>query len=186
MKAVVIGASTGGPKMLNHLLTQLPAKLPAVVIVVQHIPKRFSLAIAKRLEQKTSMTFTQMTQGDRLLPGHIYIVPGDSHFFLSQPWLEVYLLPAQLTSNHPSIDMAFTSVAEAFGPNTIGVVLSGMGKDGVLGSKAIKQLGGHVIVQDEESSVVFGMPKAVNEAGYADEVLPVEKISSRIVELVQS
>jgi len=190
MKAIVIGASTGGPKALETLLTSLPVNLSAVIIVLQHLPFQFTTQMAIRMSNKAGLLISQMGEGDVLLPGHIYIAPGEEHFFLTYnnppgerlTELRAHLLPApELT--RPSIDMGFTSVAEHFGPETIGVVLTGMGEDGMIGSKAIKQVGGHVIIQDEESSAVYGMPRAVQIAGYADEVLPLEQIAGRLVEL---
>jgi len=181
-QAIVIGASTGGPKALEILLTQLPQTLEAIIIVIQHLSFQFTTSMAVRLSNKTPILMSQMGEGDLLLSNHIYLVPGNTHFLITSSGPRVRLLPAYELV-HPCIDTGFTSVAEHFGPHTIGVILTGMGTDGVMGAKAIKQLGGIVIVQDEETSAVFGMPKAVQIAGFADAVLPLEKIAKKLIQL---
>ncbi|MBN1162444.1 chemotaxis protein CheB [Patescibacteria group bacterium] len=183
MKAVVIGASTGGPKALETLLSKLPGDFDGVVVVMQHLPLNFTVSMVERFESIVNMPIHHIQMGDVLKPRNIYVVPGNKHFFIVTPGLRVFLLDAAEIIQ-PSVDMGFTSVAEHYGPDTIGVVLTGMGNDGVLGSKAIKQVGGTVIVQDEDTSIIYGMPFAVKLAGFADEVLPLDKIPERLVELV--
>lgn len=184
MKAVVIGASTGGPPALEELLKNLPKDILATIIVVQHLPLQFTLSMSRRLAAKIELPVNQMAEsGDFLKPGHVYVAPGQRHFLITSPGYKIQTIPSYEKTN-PSIDIGFTSVAEHFGPETIGVVLTGMGNDGVIGCKAIKQVGGHVIAQDEDTSAVYGMPKAVAIAGFADEVLPLNKIAARLVELV--
>ncbi|PIP27407.1 MAG: hypothetical protein COX30_01985 [Candidatus Moranbacteria bacterium CG23_combo_of_CG06-09_8_20_14_all_39_10] len=184
MKAIVIGASSGGPKTLEEVLINLKPDLNAIVIVIQHLPLTFTITLSERLKKLTKLPLSLLKHEERMEKNHIYIVPGDKHFFIVSPDYESRLVEAyELT--RPSIDMGFTSIAECFGPETIGVVLTGMGHDGTLGSKAIKQVGGKVIVQDEASSVVFGMPKAVQLAGFADEVLPLDKIAQRLGQLTK-
>lgn len=185
MKAIVIGASTGGPSALEELLKSLPGNLEAAVVVVQHLPLLFTTSMAERFRANMVLPVKQMEPGEELKPAHIYIAPGEHHFLITSPRNQIYIIPSHEKTN-PSIDIGFTSVAEHFGPETIGVVLTGMGEDGVMGCKAIKQVGGHVIVQDEESSTVFGMPKAVAIAGFADEVLPLNKIATKLIELINN
>lgn len=180
---IVIGSSTGGPSALEDLFKQLPADLPAPVLIAQHLPFFFTQTLVKQLSCLNCLNITTVKNNEIIKPAHAYIIPGNSHFFLSDPGPYITLLPTE-DLQKPSVDMGFTSVAEHFGPGTIGVVLTGMGKDGVIGAKAIKQLGGKVLVQDESTSVIFGMPKKVIEAGFADEVLPLDKIARRLVELV--
>lgn len=184
MHAIVIGASSGGPKALEEILIRLPKAFDAYVIVIQHLPILFTQTMAQRLNAKTAIPTSQMNNGELLTSRHIYIVPGDFHFFLTAPSLQVSLLRATGLT-HPSINMGFTSVAEHFGPKTIGVVLTGMGDDGVIGARAIRQVQGHTLVQDEQTSAIYGMPKAVQEAGLADEILPLERIADRLISLVQ-
>ncbi len=180
--AIVIGASSGGPIVLDQLLSLLPTNINALVVVIQHLPIEFTARMAERIDKKVEISVSQMEEGQVLQNSHAYIVPGDRHFFLLSN-LTVRLITSH-SLNSPSIDMGFTSVAEQFGDKTIGVVLTGMGEDGSLGCKAIKQLGGKVIVQDEESSAVFGMPKSVQISGFADEVLDPPSIGKRLIELV--
>jgi two-component system, chemotaxis family, protein-glutamate methylesterase/glutaminase len=182
MKAIVIGASTGGPQAVEAILSGFTPDLDAVVIVLQHLPLKFTKSMVSRLASIIRIPIFHAEIGATLLPGNAYVVPGNTHFFLVSPGYRVFLLESHEIVQ-PSIDMGFTSVAEHFGPSTIGVVLTGMGDDGVLGSKAIKQVGGSVLVQDEATSAVYGMPFAVKLAGYADEVLPLDKISGRLMEL---
>lgn len=184
MHAIVIGASSGGPKALEEILITLPENFDAYVFVIQHLPILFTGTMAQRLNTRTAIPTSQMINGELLTPRHIYIVPGDFHFFLTAPSFQVSLLRATGLT-HPSINMGFTSVAEHFGPKTIGVVLTGMGDDGVIGAQAIRQVHGRVLVQDEETSAIYGMPKAVRDAGFADEVLPLEGIAARLVTLVR-
>ena len=183
MKAVVIGASTGGPRALEAILTALPEDFGGVVIVLQHLPLKFTTSLVDRLSSVVPFPINHVETGTILKENNTYVVPGDSHFFIINPGFRVFLLSSHEIVR-PSINMGFTSVAEHFGPATTGVVLTGMGEDGVLGSKAIKQVGGTVLVQDEATSAVYGMPFAVKLAGYADEVLPLKQIPNRLMEIV--
>ncbi len=184
MKVIVVGSSSGGPRALEDLLSGLPADLQAAVIVIQHLPLTFTISLAERLSKLTKLPLTHMIDGEIIETNHIYIVPGDKHFFITSPDNESRLIDAHGLT-HPSINMGFTSVAECFGPETIGVILTGMGDDGTVGAKAIKQVGGKVLAQDEASSVVFGMPRAVQIAGFTDEVLPLDQIAHRLGQLTR-
>lgn len=182
-KAVVIGSSTGGPKALETILEALPEDFNAVVIIIQHLPIEFTESMSKRLDEKYPIHISQIKNGEYVKPNHVYVVPGDFHFFLTSPDYQSYLLRAN-GNVHPSINMGFVSVAEHFGKQTIGVALTGMGDDGLYGAKAIKQLGGYILAQDKSTSAVYGIPKEIIEHGYADEVLPLDNIATRIVELI--
>lgn len=191
-KIVVIGSSTGGPSALHVVFSMLPQNFPVPILVAQHLTASFSLSLSRRLNRISNMQVSIITNKQKIESGHAYVIPGDQHFFLTHstssgqlpPEYRIHLIPA-LELPKPSIDMGFTSVAEHFGPGTIGVILSGMGNDGVIGSRAVKQLGGKVIIQDEETSVIFGMAARVQEAGLADEVLPLQKVAGRLTKLVQ-
>lgn len=184
-KVIVIGSSTGGPGALEDLFKQLPVNLPVPILVAQHLPRSFTKTLAERLDRISPLTTTEAKNKEMIEPAHAYVIPGNGHFFLYAPGPRIALLPSD-DLQKPSVDMGFTSVAEQFGPGTIAVILSGMGEDGVIGSKAVKQLGGKILVQDEATSVIFGMPKRVIESGYFDEVLPLDRIAKRLVELVTS
>ncbi|MBI4811964.1 chemotaxis protein CheB [Candidatus Falkowbacteria bacterium] len=181
-KVIVIGSSTGGPSALEDLFKQLPSDLPVPVLIAQHLTGCFSKSLAERLDCLNCLRVTVAKNNELIEPAYAYIIPGDSHFFLYAPGPRIALLPAE-DLLRPSVDMGFTSVAEHFGPGTIGVILSGMGEDGVIGAKAVKQLGGEILVQDEATSVVFGMPKRVIESGFFDEIVPLPKIAARLVAL---
>jgi len=181
-KVIVIGASTGGPNALEDLFKQLSAGLPVPILIAQHLASPFTKTLAEHLNCLNTIMVTEAKNNEVIEPAHAYIIPGDSHFFLYDPGPRIALLPAEDLPK-PSVDMGFTSVAEHFGPGTIGVVLSGMGDDGVIGAKAVKQLGGKILVQDEATSVVFGMPKKVIESGFFDEIVPLPKIAARLVAL---
>lgn len=182
MKAIAIGASSGGPSTLEYILKKLPADLNAVVIVIQHLPYDFTKSMAARLALETKIKVKLMDHAEVLKNNTVYIVPGGHHFFLTYPEYRSFLIESSEKLS-PSVDMGFTSVAEHFGDQTTGIILTGMGSDGVIGAKAIKQLGGKVIVQDEASSLVYGMPFAVKLAGFSDEVLPLNQIPNRIIEI---
>jgi len=184
MKCIVIGSSTGGPSALEEVITNLPSDLRAIVIIAQHIGASSARSMAERLNEMGGMPVSILEEGDDLKESHVYVVPGKTHFFVIGPDLVARLLPSDKRPS-PSIDMAFTSVAEHFGPDTIGVVLTGMGEDGTIGAKAIQQLGGTVIAQDEDSSVIYGMPKSVAEAGLIDDTLPLERIAAKLVYLTK-
>ena len=183
-KVIVIGSSTGGPSALEDLFKQLPADLPIPVLIAQHLTSYFAKSLAEQLDCLNCLKVTVAINNEMIKPAHAYIIPGNSHFFLSDPGPRITLLATD-DLQKPSVDMGFTSVAEHFGPGTIGVVLSGMGEDGVIGAKAVKQLGGRILVQDEATSVVFGMPKKVIESGFFDEIVPLPKIAARLVALAR-
>jgi len=183
MKAVVIGASTGGPRALEELLTNIPRDLPAILLIVQHMPGFFTSSMTKRWVQSLGREVLEVQTGDELQPGVIYVVPGDSHLFITSPNYATTLLPAK-QKPHPSIDMVFTSVAEHFGPDTVGVILTGMGSDGTKGAQAIAQVGGTVLVQEPEEATIASMPQSVIDADLADKVLPLSKLARHITRAV--
>lgn len=182
-KIVVIGSSTGGPKALEVLFSKLPAGFPTPILVAQHLTAQFTASLAARLDRASPVSVTEAKNNQLIESGHAYVIPGDSHFFLTSPGPRIFLLPARELPK-PSIDMGLVSATEQFGKGTIGVILSGMGDDGVRGARVVKQFGGKILAQDEPSSIIFGMAARVQEAGLVDEVLPLEKIAGRLVELI--
>jgi len=161
---VVIGASTGGPHALFEILPHLPRNLPACIIVVQHMPAYFTRSLAERLQWNTGLDVKEADEGDILQPGHIYVAPGDFHLKVKKRG-DTFLLTLnqeeKVNSVRPSVDVVAKSVASVIGKRVIGVLLTGMGKDGAEGMRAIKEAGGHVIVEDESTALVNGMPKAL-------------------------
>ena len=183
-KMVAIGASTGGTRALTEILPRLPAALPAPVVVVQHMPAGFTTSLAERLNGSSRLRIDEAAQGDFLRPGEVKIAPGDRHLVVT-PERRVRLTqdPPQW-GVRPSVDRMMTSAAEVYGAGAVGILLTGMGHDGALGMKAIKERGGTTIVQNRETCTVFGMPQAAIKAQCVDAVLPLYEIPGAIVSLL--
>ncbi len=181
---LAIGVSTGGPNALAELFPTLPADLPVPVVLVQHMPPFFTKLLAERLSAKSPLDIFEGKAGEKLVPGKAWIAPGDYHMVLEKKADGVYLQTnqdPQENSCRPAVDPLFRSVVEIYGPRTLSVILTGMGQDGLIGCQHVKEAGGQVIVQDEESSVVWGMPGFVARAGLADEILPLNQIGQKII-----
>ena len=182
-RIVAIGASTGGVEALQLVLTQLPATAPAV-LVTQHMPAGFTASFAKRLDAQCAVTVQEATDGRRVLPGHVYIAPGARHLELvrSGAHYECRLHDGPLVSGHrPSVDVLFHSVAAAAGRAAMGVILTGMGRDGAAGLLEMRRTGARTLGQTEASCVVYGMPKAAMQAGAVEAEHPLERIAAEIV-----
>jgi len=181
---LAIGTSTGGPNALAELLPGLPGDLPVPVVIVQHMPPLFTRFLAERLDKQCPLRIKEGAPGELIKPGVAWIAPGDYHMQVAKGDGKDVLLKMNQdppeNSCRPAVDVLFRSVAHAYGPNVLAVVLTGMGSDGVRGSEEIKAMGGTVLVQDEESSVVWGMPGQVAAAGWADGVYPLKEIAGEI------
>jgi len=181
-----IGASTGGPPALQHILTSLPQNFPVPVIIAQHMPKLFTQSFAQRLNSLTQIDVKEAEDNEPLRPGVALIAPGDVHMGLKKNGRDVtvdFTKDARYVYR-PSVDHLMLSTAYVYDSSAIGVILTGMGSDGLVGLKELKRRNGLVIAQDEETCVVFGMPKAVINANIADVVLPIEKISEEIIRVL--
>ena len=186
---VAIGTSTGGPVALKVVLSMLPAELPVGVVVVQHMPPVFTKAFAERLDGCCALAVKEAENGDAILPGRVLIAPGNWHMSVSRFGAEphVTLGQAETVNGHrPSVDVLMRSVALEYGSRALGVIMTGMGRDGADGLRELRKRGGHVIAQDKETSVIYGMNREVVQAGDAHEVVPVEGIATRIVERLRS
>ena len=183
-KLLVIGASTGGTEAIRVVLQDLPADSPAVLIT-QHMPPGFTRSFAARLDTLCRITVTEATDGERVLPGHAYIAPGDRHLRLAKSGAN-YIVAIDdgppVNRHRPSVEVLFKSVAAVAGPNAIGVMLTGMGGDGARAMLEMRHAGSYNIAQDESSCVVFGMPKEAIACGAVEEVLPLAKIAPRVLE----
>jgi len=183
-KLVMIGASTGGTEAIRQVLQPLPPDSPAILIT-QHMPAGFTRSFAQRLDALCSVTVREATHGERVLPGHVYLAPGgEAHMRLGRSGANyvIELDPAPPVNRHrPSVDVLFHSAAVAAGRNAIGVILTGMGKDGAAGLLEMRRAGARTLAQDEASCVVFGMPREAILAGAADEVVPLQTMSERIL-----
>jgi two-component system chemotaxis response regulator CheB len=180
---LAIGSSTGGPNALATVLESLPGNLGVPVVVTQHMPPVFTKFLAQRLDGNCELTVHEGEPGMRVEPNHVYIAPGDFHMTLRRRGLHVQLetnQDDQVNFCRPSVDVMFDAVAGVYGGNVLSVILTGMGADGRDGCKVLRELGSHVIVQDEATSVVWGMPGAVATAGLADEVLGISTIAAAI------
>ena len=183
-RVVAIGLSTGGPNALQHVLSQLPAEFPAAIVVVQHMAEGFLKPFAERLDAESELAVKEAESGDLLLAGRVLICPGNRHMKLCRmPLGNVVVLTSQPPVNgvRPSVDVLFHSVAEEFGAAAVAVLMTGMGGDGAEGLGQVKAHGGLTIAQDEESCVVYGMPRAAIERGYACEVLSLEQIPAALL-----
>jgi two-component system chemotaxis response regulator CheB len=181
---VAVGSSTGGPQALQALCSSLPSDFPCGLLVVQHMPPAFTGPLAQRLNGLSPLTVLEASQGTLVEAGTVLVAPGGSHMLLRRHGLEVRVElseePRDLP-HRPSVDVMFTSAAQVFGGRSLGVILTGMGNDGLQGCRALKAAGGRVLAQDEESSVVYGMPRAVAEADLADQIVPLAVIPETIV-----
>ncbi|UDF30678.1 UNVERIFIED_ORG: chemotaxis response regulator protein-glutamate methylesterase [Roseateles sp. XES5] len=178
-----IGASTGGTEALRVLLEQLPANSPGIVIV-QHMPEKFTAAFAKRLNSLCEVEVKEAVHGDPVLRGHVLIAPGDRHMMLERQGARYHVAVREgpLVSRHrPSVDVLFRSAARAAGANAMGVIMTGMGDDGARGMNEMHQAGAYTVAQDEASSVVFGMPKEAIAHGGVDRILPLDQIAREIL-----
>ncbi len=183
---IAIGASTGGTEAIRVVLQAMPEDCPGIVIA-QHIPPVFSTSFAQRMDGVCAMTVFEAKDGQQILPGHVYIAPGDAHLLLVRDGARYLckLSDAPPVNRHrPAVDVLFRSVAQNAGKNAIGAILTGMGDDGAMGLKEMRDAGAKTLAQDEKSSVVWGMPGEAVKLGAVDAVLPLEQVSSQILELV--
>ena len=184
-RLIAIGASAGGTEALRVVLEGMPADAPAVVIT-QHLPATFSTAFAERLDRHSAMAVREATDGEAVLPGHAYLPPGGKHLRVIRDgarWRCRIDDGPPVNRHKPAVDVLFQSVAQSAGANAIGVILTGMGDDGARGLLQLRQAGAPTLVQDEATSVVWGMPGAAFKLGAAEEQLPLEKIAERLLAL---
>jgi two-component system chemotaxis response regulator CheB len=189
VRVLAIGASTGGPNALAEVFARLPADFPVPVLIVQHMPPMFTRLLADRLSAKSPIRVQEASSGCLLKPGEAWIAPGDHHMIVVRDGLKYRLLvhkdPPE-NSCRPSVDVLLRAVAQAFGPDSLTVILTGMGQDGLRGCEAVRAAGGQVMAQDQATSVVWGMPGYVAQAGLADRVLPLAMIAGEIVKRVRA
>ncbi|HZZ74124.1 MAG TPA: chemotaxis response regulator protein-glutamate methylesterase [Pirellulales bacterium] len=183
IEIVTIGVSTGGPNALSQLLPQLPADFPVPIVIVQHMPPIFTKQLALRLDKISPLQVREAEAGAVLYPGEVWIAPGDFHLVVGRQGGVASLALQQgppENSCRPAADVLFQSVVDTFGARTLGVVMTGMGQDGLRGCERIRDAGGRILVQDEASSVVWGMPGTVARAGLADNIVPLDRLAIEI------
>lgn len=186
-EVLVVGSSTGGPLALQRIVPALPGKFPLPVAVVQHMPPHFTRSLAERLNSLSALQVVEASDGMTFEPGTVVVAAGDHHLTFERRGASVVVRTPTGSDGMPhcpSVDVAFRSACDLFQDEVLAVVMTGMGKDGLQGAEQIKEMGGTVYVQDEASSVVYGMPRVVEEAGVADGVFPLEELSDVISQAV--
>ncbi|MCP3685712.1 MAG: chemotaxis-specific protein-glutamate methyltransferase CheB [bacterium] len=186
---IALGVSTGGPNALQHVIPKISGSLNVAILAVQHMPPVFTASLAERLNRDSDITVVEGKENDPVVAGHMYIAPGGRHMVVKNnasgvPILSIIDTPA-VNSCRPSVDVLFRSIAAVYGGNVLTVILTGMGNDGASGVSTIRRKGGYSLVQDEETSIVWGMPGKVVEANAEDEIVPLDNISSRIMEIAE-
>jgi two-component system chemotaxis response regulator CheB len=184
---VVIAVSTGGPNALEELLPCFPADFPVPILIVQHMPPVFTKLLANRLAAKSRISITEASANSVLKPGHAWLAPGGSHMAVERINGEARIKISQSpphNSCRPSADILFRSAADVFGSHVLAVVMTGMGQDGLRGCERIREVGGQILAQDQASSVVWGMPKFVAQAGLVDQILPLGQLGQEITRRV--
>lgn len=180
---LTIGVSTGGPQALEVVLSRLPADLPVPILIAQHMPPDFTAYLAAQLDRVSPLRVREGFDGAMPQPGDVWIAPGGRHMTISRRTIRLLDTPP-VNACRPSVDVLFESVARCYPGAALAVMLTGMGSDGTDGARAIKHSGGRILVQDEESSVVWGMPRSVYEAGLSDAILPLDEIPGAIHDIL--
>jgi two-component system chemotaxis response regulator CheB len=179
-RLVIIGISTGGPAALSRVIPALPGTTRFATLVVQHMPAQFTAALAERLNSMSAVAVMEARAGEPPLPGVVVIAPGDRHLVFNEKGRVMLTGGAPVNGCRPSVDVTMKSAAQVYGRRTIGVLMTGMGKDGAEGMAAIKRAEGRTLAQDEQSCVIFGMPRAAIEAGVVDYVVALDDIANRL------
>lgn len=182
-KILVFGASTGGTEALKEVLMDMPPDCPGIVIA-QHMPEGFTKSFAARLNSLCKISVKEAEHGDRILPGHAYLAPGHSHLLVGRSGANYVCELSQsepVNRHRPSVDVLYRSAAQHAGPNAVGVILTGMGKDGALGMREMHDAGAYTFAQDEASCIVFGMPKEAIAHGGVDEIVPLNKMAGKVL-----
>lgn len=185
VKAIVIGASTGGPRALMRLIKYIPSSLKIPIVIVQHMPSGFTLSFSKRLNQEANVNVVEARDNMILKGGTVYIAPGDYHLRIKSGRIKLTEDEAKIHGVRPAVDYLFESASVEYGENLAAIILTGMGNDGTIGMKKIKALKGYTIAQDEETSVVFGMPRRAIESGVVDSILSLDEIGDQLNVLIE-
>lgn len=181
---VAIGSSTGGPPALTQVISRLPRNLPAGIVIAQHMPPMFTKSLAERLDSMSQLQVKEAVDGDRVEPGTVLIAPGGLHMTVKKTGAVAHVSistePSE-TLYKPCVDVMMKSVASSYRQAILGVILTGMGSNGVSGLRQVKSVGGVIIAENEETCIVYGMPRAAIEAGICDHIVPIEKVALEIV-----
>jgi len=185
-KVIVIGSSTGGPRALCQLFRLLPSDIPATALVVQHMPPGFTRSLAERLNQVSDWHVKEAEPGDTLQQGHALVAPGGYHMKIRQGNMVELTSEPPVNGLRPAADVTMESAAWLYRASAVGVVLTGIGSDGTLGSAMVRAAGGYVLAEDESTCTVFGMPKAVIESGNANAVVPLPQMADEIARICRA
>ncbi len=188
-KILVIGTSTGGPRALQEVVPKIPADIESGILIVQHMPPKFTKSLAERLDSLSELVVKEAEDGDKVSPGVALVAPGDYHMIIERDGKEFRVRNVKtppIGKLRPAVDVTMLSVAEVWNGFIVGVIMTGMGKDGAKGMLMIKKRGGRTIVEDKSTCVVYGMPRAVVEIGAADIIVPLYEIPKKIVEVIKS
>lgn len=183
-KLVIIGSSTGGPKAVEEVFAHLPPNLPAGIVVVQHMPKDFTRSFAERLDSLFPFPVKEASNGDLVENGKVLIAPGDFHLMINSDRRVVLNQEERVMFLRPAVDVTMEGLPRVYGNKIVGVILTGMGRDGARGMAAIKKAGGITIAQDKNTSTIYSMPRVVAEEGNADYILPLDRIGGAITDIV--
>jgi two-component system chemotaxis response regulator CheB len=182
-RLVVVGVSTGGPTALTRLLPALDAEVGCALVIVQHMPAQFTTTLAERLDGLSSIEVREARDGDKPRRGLALVAPGDRHTEFGEGGVLKLSDGPEVNGCRPSVDVTMRSAAQVFGRRAVGVIMTGMGKDGADGMAAIRAAGGRTMAQDKASCVIFGMPRAAIEAGVVDEVVPLDDLAGKLERL---
>ena len=186
-QVVAIGTSTGGPRALQEIITNLPGNLPCGVVIVQHMPPGFTKSLSERLNSLSSLTVKEAEHNDIIRPGLVFIAPGDYHMTIEREGNKKIIKLNQnppIGGHRPAVDPMMESIARVYGQRAVGVILTGMGHDGAKGIQAIKQKQGYTIAEDQSTAVVFGMSKSAIELGVVDKIAPLSTIAAEIIKAI--
>jgi two-component system, chemotaxis family, protein-glutamate methylesterase/glutaminase len=188
-KIIIIGSSTGGPQSLEQIIPVFPKEIPGPIIVVQHMPQAFTKKLAERFDAISNVKVKEAEDGEELVNGVCYIAKGDYHLILKKNNDKKVIIALnqkeRILGVRPCINVTMESAAKIYGRNVIGVILTGMGTDGTVGSKKIKENGGTIIVESEKTSIIYGMPKSVVTSGYYDAIIDLEKIPVAVLQILE-
>lgn len=182
-QVVAIGCSTGGPKALNQLIPLLPNNLPVGILIVQHMPEHFTKSLANRLNESSRIVVKEAEDGDLVLPGRVLIAPGGFHMEITKNYTVRLTKAKPVNHVRPSVDVLYDSLIDVYKENITAVVLTGMGQDGADGALKIKNAGGKVLVEDQSTCTIYGMPKAVVDRGAANKTIPLDKMANEIIKI---
>ncbi|MFW5701347.1 MAG: CheB methylesterase domain-containing protein, partial [Bacteroidota bacterium] len=183
IKIIAIGISTGGPVALQQMIKDLPGTIPVPIVIAQHMPPQFTASLAARLDNFSPIAVSEARDGDRAMPGHVYLAPGGRQMTINRHHRLVVSDEPKNELYKPSVNVMINSVVDIFAGGAVGIIMTGMGRDGFEALTALHNAGGYVIAQDEDSCIVPGMPRAVIQGGIADEIYPLSELAPAITSL---